>query len=174
LEYVKKQLSVEATIDILSGLVNRRYFHALSEKYYERAKRYHQELSVLMIDIDNFKKINDTYGHHVGDDVIRSVGKILKQNNRKSDVVARYGGEEFIILLAETNVDKAEKLAEDLRIKIEKHTIESDNHHLQVAVSIGVTSFNDMNDKDLNEMIQRADKALYSAKHHGKNNVCRL
>ena len=172
LENMRKQLTIEATTDVLSGLYNRRYFYNISEKYYETAKRYNQELSILMIDIDKFKNINDTYGHDVGDNIIKSSGKILTKITRNSDIVARYGGEEFIILLTETGIDKAVELAEHIRVDIENNVIILDNTEaVHVTVSIGVTQLNHINDKDIDETIKRCDKALYEAKDQGRNIV---
>jgi len=172
LENMRKQLTIEATTDILSGLYNRRYFYSISEKYYETAKRYDQELSVLMIDIDKFKNINDTYGHDVGDDIIESSAKILTKITRSSDIVARYGGEEFIILLSETGVNEAVEFAERIRGNIENNHIGLDNNEfVHVTVSIGVTQLNLMNDKDIEVTIKRCDKALYEAKNQGRNRI---
>lgn len=172
LENMRKQLTIEATTDILSGLFNRRYFYDISKKYYLAAKKYDQELSVLMIDIDKFKDVNDTYGHYVGDNIIESSAKILTKNTRKNDVVARYGGEEFIIILEERGIDKAIELAEWIRVEIENNLIIVDNgDEVHVTVSIGVTQLNHMNDKEIEDTIKRCDKALYQAKDQGRNMV---
>jgi len=172
LENMRKQLTIEATTDVLSGLYNRRYFYDISKKYYETANKYNKELSVLMIDIDEFKKVNDTYGHDVGDSIIEETGKILSKITRKNDVVARYGGEEFIILLAETGIDNAVELAEFIRANIEKNYIMLDNGEaVHVTVSIGVTELNNITDRDIEETIKRCDNALYEAKDQGRNRV---
>lgn len=169
---MKKQLTIEATIDVLTGLYNRRYFYDISTKYYDKAKRYNQKISVLMIDIDKFKNVNDTYGHDVGDTVIASTGKILTKRTRNSDVVARYGGEEFIVLLAETEMDRAVELAERIRIDIENNHVKLDNgNSVKITVSIGVTELNHRIDKDIEETIKRSDKALYEAKNKSRNRV---
>ena len=117
LEETKKQLTIQATTDMLSGLYNRRHFVEISQRCYYKAKRYEKKLSMLMIDIDKFKNINDTYGHMFGDTVIRSTASVIKKTLRESDTAARYGGEEFIILLPETGIDEAYKLAQRLRIR---------------------------------------------------------
>jgi len=172
LENMRKQLTIEATTDVLSGLYNRRYFYDISKKYYDTAKRYNQELSILMIDIDKFKDINDTYGHDVGDNIIEASGKILTKITRKSDIVARYGGEEFIVLLAETEVGQAVELAERIRVDIENNYITLDSGEaVHITVSIGVTELNTLNDKDIEETIKRCDKALYESKNNGRNMV---
>ena len=172
LENMRKQLTIEATTDVLSGLYNRRYFYNVSNNYYDTAKKYNQELSVLMIDIDRFKNINDTYGHDVGDNIIKSSGKILTRLTSESDVVARYGGEEYIILLAETGIDKAVELAERIRVAIENNHVGLDNGEVaHVTVSIGVTKLHNTDDKDIEETIKRCDKALYKSKNNGRNMV---
>lgn len=172
LENMRKQLTIEATTDVLSGLYNRRYFYDISKKYYLTAKSYDQELSVLMIDIDKFKDVNDTYGHDVGDNIIERSAKILTKITRNHDVVARYGGEEFIILLAETGSDKAIELAERIRVEIENNHITLENGEVvHITVSIGVTQLNNKNDKDIEETIKRCDNALYESKDQGRNRV---
>ena len=172
LENMRKQLTIEATTDVLSGLYNRRYFYDISKKYYMTANKYNQELSILMIDIDTFKNINDTYGHAVGDEIIESSAKILTKITRDSDVVARYGGEEFVILLSDTGIDEALELAERIRVDIENNHIVLDTGDLvHVTVSIGVTQLNNMKDRDIEEAIKRCDKALYTSKNAGKNMV---
>ena len=175
LENMRKQLTIEATTDVLSGLYNRRYFYNISKEYYFTANKYNQELSVLMIDIDTFKNINDTYGHGVGDNIIEATGKILTKITRTSDVVARYGGEEFIILLTETGIDNALEFAERIRVSIQNNQIVLDNGEVvHVTVSIGVTQLNNMKDRDIEETIKRCDKALYESKNKGKNMVSTL
>ena len=172
LENVRRQLTIEATTDVLSGLYNRRYFYDISKKYYDTAKRYNQDLSLLMIDIDKFKDVNDTYGHDVGDDIIEASGKILTKITRNSDVVARYGGEEFIVLLSETGIDKAIEFAERIRLDFENNDFILDNGEVvHVTVSIGVTELNNTNDKSIEETIKRSDKALYESKNSGRNVV---
>lgn len=172
LENMRKQLTIEATTDVLSSLYNRRYFYDIAEKYYHTAKKYDQELSVLMIDIDKFKDVNDTYGHDVGDNIIEASAKILTKITRNHDVVARYGGEEFIILLAETGSDKAIELAERIRVEIENNHITLENGEVvHITVSIGVTQLNNKNDKDIEETIKRCDNALYESKDQGRNRV---
>lgn len=175
LEETKKLLLVEATTDMLSGLYNRRYFSDISHKYFNTAKRYNQDLSILMIDIDDFKNVNDKYGHGVGDMVIEQSSNIFKTVARKSDIVARYGGEEFIILLPETTMDKACKLAERIREEIESKNLELlDSSICNITVSIGVTKLNDILDDNIEQTINRCDKALYKAKNGGKNQVYKL
>ena len=172
LENMRKQLTLEATTDVLSGLYNRRYFYDISKKYFSSAKKYNQELSVLMIDIDKFKNVNDTYGHDVGDHIIESSSKILTKITRKDDIVARYGGEEFIVLLTDTGIKKAVDLAERIRVAVEKNgiTLES-GEVVYITISIGVTQLNNKNDRNIDETIKRCDNALYTSKNKGRNMV---
>ena len=175
LQEIKELLTIEATTDMLSGLYNRRYFFEASQRSYYNAMRYKQELSLLMLDIDMFKSINDTYGHIFGDRVIRSLSNILKNTVRDSDIVARYGGEEFIILLPQTAMDEASELAQRIRHNIEDEKISLDTGELiHVTVSVGVTQLNVEDDVGIDQSIARCDKALYQAKNEGRNRVCQL
>ena len=149
---------------------NRLYFSSRLKEEIERAKRYNHPLSLILLDIDFFKKINDTYGHDVGDLVLKTVSQIVLENIRKSDLFARIGGEEFAILLPDTSKDKAILVAEKLRETIEKTPIILPNgKQIKVTISLGVTSLK----KDDNEssFIKRADEALYDAKKSGRNVV---
>ena len=172
LENIRKQLTVEATTDVLSGLYNRRYFYDISKQYFYTAIKHNQKLSVLMIDIDKFKNVNDTYGHDVGDHIIESSSKVLSKITRKDDIVARYGGEEFIVLLTDTGIKKAEDLAERIRVAVEKNgiTLES-GEVVYITISIGVTQLNNKNDRNIDETIKRCDNALYESKNKGRNMV---
>jgi len=172
LEETKEQLIIEASTDALSKLYNRRYFMDISKLMLETSKRYTQDLSLFMIDIDNFKNVNDTYGHEVGDRAIISCANTFKSIARHSDIVTRYGGEEFIILLPQTSLKDGLILAERIRRAINKTPIEvSDTQDLCISISIGVTQVNQDKDTSIGELIQRADKALYLAKDAGRNTV---
>ena len=172
LKEAKKQLTIEATTDMLSGLYNRRYFFEASQISFYTAVRYNQTLSILMLDIDYFKKINDKYGHTFGDKVIRTVSNILKNLSRDSDIVARYGGEEFIILLPQTDINKAINLANRIRLEIQnKNIFFNTETPVNITISIGVTEFNHENDVDIEGFITRSDNALYKAKENGRNQV---
>lgn len=175
LQEIKEQLTVEATTDMLSGLYNRRYFFEASQKSFYTAVRYKQELSILMIDIDKFKSINDTYGHIFGDKVIRTLANILKNSVRDSDILARYGGEEFIVLLPQTKQDNALELAQRIREEVQNRQISLDiGDTINITVSIGLTQLNNEEDVDIEHSIGRCDKALYNAKESGRNRVCVL
>ncbi len=135
-------------------------------------ERYGLPLSLLLIDIDNFKKVNDTYGHPAGDEVLRHVARRLNESLRKSDSAARYGGEEFAVVLTETGWEGALAVAERLRLNVCASAVVHDKDQIPVTVSVGVAELT----KDVGgakaELIKRADKALYEAKHIGKNRCC--
>lgn len=172
LERTRDQLTVEATTDSLSTLYNRRYFTKISEQSFHMAKRYHDNLSIIMLDIDDFKSINDTYGHMVGDQVIKSCADVLKRIARESDVVARFGGEEFIVLLPKTDEEEALQLAERIRTNIQAIKLCcEEGREFDVTLSAGVSQIDDAKDEKIEEIIKRADKALYKAKSEGKNKV---
>ncbi|MEO2069444.1 MAG: diguanylate cyclase [Desulfurobacteriaceae bacterium] len=161
----KEFLKDRAYKDALTGLYRRDILHDLIEKEFYRSKRYGYHFSILMIDTDDFKKINDTYGHLVGDKVLKKVAETIRKTLRKSDIAVRYGGEEFLVILPHTDLNKAGIVAERLRKNIEKLDIEG----LKVTVSIGVAD-NSLS-SNLEELIQKADQALYVAKRTGKNKV---
>jgi diguanylate cyclase (GGDEF)-like protein len=158
--------------DGLTGLYNFQAFQDMIEKEFYRAKRYGLPLSLLLIDIDNFKKVNDTYGHQAGDEVLRNVARRLNASLRKSDSAARYGGEEFAIVLTETALEGALPVAERLRTSVCATAIAYDKHQIPVTVSIGVASLTADFDGSKVELINRADGALYEAKNTGKNRCC--
>lgn len=159
-----------ATTDGLTCLYNHRYFQEKFGEILLRAERYNEKFSLVLIDIDFFKKVNDTYGHQVGDIVLKKVASILKSTARKVDIVARYGGEEFAIICVNDDKKNASKFAERLRREIENTTIIFDSGKLHVTASIGVASYPE-DGKDKESLVERADKALYQAKHEGRNRV---
>jgi diguanylate cyclase (GGDEF)-like protein len=165
-----KHLKHHASTDTLTGLMNRRSYFKACEKEIKSATRYKTKLSYLMIDIDKFKKINDTYGHPFGDEVIRSLGALLIENSRSADYVARIGGEEFAILMPETDVDAAYHLADRLRANIAKHKIIYENKVVQITVSMGLSHLSE-EDNDIESIVKRSDNALYEAKESGRNQV---
>lgn len=162
----KKEVERLSEIDKLTGIYNRRKLDEYMESELNRAKRYHQPLSFMILDIDHFKNINDTYGHPVGDSTLQTLAKILTDNLRKSDILGRYGGEEFLIICPETNNNQAALLAEKLRACVE-NTLFDDIKNM--TISIGVAEFEGEN--TVKELLSRADRALYQAKHNGRNRV---
>ena len=161
-----KQLSFT---DNLTNLFNRRHFDFEFEREFKRAKRYNNDLSVAIVDIDFFKKINDTYGHLCGDYILKEIAFIIKDNFRQTDIVCRYGGEEFAIILTETPENSACIPLERLRKRIENNKFIYKGQELKFTVSIGVTS-NTACDNPF-DMFEQADKALYQAKNSGRNLV---
>jgi len=169
---LEEELLKQAHIDPLTGLFNRRHFIELAKSIMKLALRNNSDTSVLMLDIDKFKNINDLYGHHVGDDVLTAFSLVLQKSGRKSDIICRWGGEEFVILLPETCKEKAFYLAEKIRKTIERTTVDIEkNKPLNFTVSIGISHIDIINDKSIDNAIDRADKALYKAKESGRNKV---
>jgi len=158
--------------DYLTNLYNRRYFHELAEDFIRIARREHGEVSVIVLDIDRFKNINDTYGHTLGDEVIKLLASLLNIHTKESDIVSRFGGEEFAVLLPATNKDDAAIIAEKLRIIIENQDVKiASDKYINFTVSLGVDCVNFENDHDISESLDRADKVLYKAKKEGRNRV---
>jgi two-component system cell cycle response regulator len=162
-----------AQTDPLTQLLNRR---ALTERItaeMERALRYDSALSLLMVDLDHFKNVNDTYGHLVGDDVLRDLAQLLNGTIRGSDVVARYGGEEFLVLLPESDEAGAETFADRIRVAVEQHEfgVRAGQPSLKLTASIGVATFPAARIESVEDLLARADAALYRAKADGRNKV---
>jgi diguanylate cyclase (GGDEF)-like protein len=157
-----------ADTDFMTGLMNRRAFLAVADDAIAFCRRYQRSMATLMIDIDHFKKINDTYGHAAGDDVIKAVAGIIGKCIRTTDKAARFGGEEFVVLLREIDQETALLLADRIRRTIEQSTISHETASISVTVSIGVAIFADR-DHDVQDMIERADQGLYVAKKSGRN-----
>ena len=160
------------TIDPVTGIRNRQYFDEVFDQEWRRAIRQSYDVSLLMLDIDHFKSVNDTYGHLAGDECLAAVaGKIDSMFNRPSDVVARYGGEEFVVILPYISLEKARSLAELVRKDIENTVFQADGHKIGVTVSIGVESVVPTEAMSSRNLISRADEALYLAKSNGRNVV---
>jgi diguanylate cyclase (GGDEF)-like protein len=169
----QEELKVLASTDSMTKLYNRRYFSNISEHILDLAKRDNTDTSVIMLDIDKFKIVNDTYGHKVGDEVIISLAQKLQELSRKSDIVCRFGGEEFVILLPETAINGALTISEKIKSEIENTVIPLANEkELKFTVSIGVSQVNNKEDMNIETPIYRADKALYQAKENGRNTIC--
>jgi diguanylate cyclase (GGDEF)-like protein len=167
-----RDLAHQATIDGLTGLFNRRYFETRLEQEIQRQRRQFDELSLLMVDLDNFKDLNDTQGHLVGDRVLREVADILRRAVRIFDVCARYGGEEFVILMPGANAPTALRIAERIRRQVEQHFASGlrSGSPVSPTVSVGVSSAQPSTTRET--LISQADSALFQAKGAGKNVVC--
>jgi len=165
-----KKMERMATTDGLTGLVNRRRFNELLTEAIARAERFERQVAVLMVDADHFKRVNDTYGHPVGDVVLQRIAKLLSQEARRTDVVARYGGEEFVVILDETDVDGAVLVADRMRESIAAEQVLGDFGKLSVTASMGLAVWPD-HAKAQGDLLERADQALYDAKENGRNQV---
>jgi diguanylate cyclase (GGDEF)-like protein len=165
----ERKLTLRALTDPLTGVFNRRTFLDLSNKETARAQRTGSLTSVLMIDIDHFKKVNDTFGHPVGDLVIKALAETATKGLRPTDILARYGGEEFVITLPETDSDVAKRVAERLRAALEKLVVPADGKEVRFTVSIGIATF--ATGVSISAAMARADQALYRAKEGGRNRV---
>ncbi len=159
-----------AETDALSGLLNRRGFGLLADETFNLCRRHERPLTVLLLDIDFFKKVNDTYGHAAGDVVLQAVGNALKASLRSSDTIARFGGEEFVVLMHGVDADGIIVAAQNLRRTIEALRIEHQGQRLSVTISIG-GAMAGSDDRDIQDVIERADGALYKAKAAGRNRV---
>ena len=168
--FLYRKMETMATTDGLTGLTNHRTFQQRFAEMLERAARHNHRVALLLCDVDFFKKVNDNYGHPVGDEVLRRVARVLQEVPRKIDVPARYGGEEFAVLLDNVDLVQAKQVAERIRIEISKVVVESEKGPLSVTESIGVTVFPE-DGRDRAILIERADLALYHAKHTGRNRV---
>ena len=156
--------------DSLTGLYNRKHLMETLDKEVTRSERYSHPFSLLVIDIDHFKKYNDTYGHLAGDEVLRRLASVFKETIRSSDYAARYGGEEFIIILPEISPEQGAEAAERIRCKVAEQRFEGDGEAIAVTISVGVASYPE-NGEDAETVIRNADEALYEAKKLGRNQV---
>ncbi|MBN2600394.1 MAG: GGDEF domain-containing protein [Candidatus Marinimicrobia bacterium] len=169
LEEANSLLESLSTTDALTNIFNRRNFDEKLRYEYSRALRYHTTLSCIMFDIDFFKKVNDTHGHLFGDEVLRMIGKTLREELRSHDIYARYGGEEFVVLLPETTAECAFKVAEKIRVLISEKNVTRDEISTTITVSLGIAELNQEQMKDGNDLVENADKAMYHAKNTGRN-----
>ena len=162
-----------ACLDSLTGLNNRRHFMTLAEMEWSRFRRYGRPLALLMMDIDFFKSVNDRYGHDVGDEVIKTIGNIMQNHKRTSDVVGRIGGEEFALLLPEAASDNAAAVGERFRRLVAECSLDAGIERISVTLSVGVGATHDQT-SGIEQMMKEADVALYEAKRSGRNRVCRF
>ncbi len=156
--------------DGLTDIYNRRHFYDLAKIEFARAKRYQKHLSILMLDIDHFKSVNDHYGHPVGDSVLKQVAKLCQNSTREMDIFGRYGGEEFVFALTETDQFEAEIMAERIRKTIADYIFEDKQHQIKVTVSIGIACLDSITNS-FEDLLQSSDEALYLAKQNGRNQV---
>ncbi|WP_027482878.1 histidine kinase N-terminal 7TM domain-containing diguanylate cyclase [Deinococcus pimensis] len=165
------ELERSARTDALTGLTNRRHFHELAELAEGRASRSRHSLAVIMIDIDHFKKVNDTHGHGAGDEALRHVARVCSSRVRATDVLARYGGEEFVVLLEGVGESDAALVAEELRAAVERSPVTLEHGPLPLTLSVGVALTDVSSGLDLPGCVTRADRALYASKTAGRNRV---
>lgn len=166
----KKYLGLAAH-DCLTNTLNRRTFDEIIEREFNRSVRYQAPLSVVMIDLDHFKKINDCWGHQSGDLVLKEVARMVSECLRETDILARYGGEEFVIILPETDIEEAGVLSERIRKAVENYSFNIQEGQIKVTLSLGISSYPYTGVKDKDEMVKLADNALYQAKRNGRNIV---
>jgi len=162
----------QANADNLTGLFNRHKGWEVLEYEMARAKRYQRPLSIILLDVDSFKNINDTHGHLTGDHILKAVANIARETVRTVDNLIRWGGEEFVVLMPDTNLEEAMQVAERLREAIAKVPIKVPNAELNITASFGV-AVKDENTPDIETLLARADQAMYIAKYLGRNRVAR-
>ena len=168
---LQEKLKLKSIQDSLTGLANRRHMEEILQRQFFRMLRHNTPCSIIMLDVDHFKKFNDTYGHDMGDCILKELGRYLKEKSRGEDLACRYGGEEFIIILAGTDIEQAAKKAEKVRAEIaETIAIPFLSEFLHVTVSVGVAT-SPTHGRSVNELLKSADKALYLAKEKGRNRV---
>ena len=169
----QKRLVEKATTDEMTGLYNFRYFQEILEKEFEKASRFNRELSFIILDVDFFKFYNDTNGHQAGDQVLKAVAKVVSGSCRDKDIPARYGGEEFVVILPDTPLESASKVAERIRRAVENVPIiyQEKQPNKNLTISLGVSNY-PMHAKTSKTLVETADSALYEAKESGKNKVC--
>lgn len=168
LRELNKKLGKLASLDPLTEAYNRRHFLELANTEFAKAQRFNRPLSVIMLDVDKFKVINDTYGHPTGDAALKQLTQLCQNVGRSSEIVGRFGGEEFVICCPDTDPDGALAVAERLRCAIESSSLSFEGHTLQYTASFGVTSIQP-EDQSLNDMLRRSDQLLYYSKDNGRN-----
>jgi two-component system, cell cycle response regulator len=171
LQEINEKLHELSMTDALTGIFNRLYFTKRFAYEFQRASRYHVKLTCIMMDIDYFKKVNDTYGHQMGDAVLKGVAKTLQAGLRKVDLLARYGGEEIVVVLPETDFERGMQVAERLRESVAETEYTDDRETIRVTCSMGVSALPHEGVKDCDDLLRLADEALYEAKEGGRNRV---
>lgn len=171
LQEKNRQLQEMANKDGLTNLYNHRFFHEHLAKDVQRAQRYFEPLSCIFIDIDHFKHFNDTYGHQTGDQILKTLGALLLDSIRASDLAARYGGEEFAVILHYADLETARAVAERLRKMVASRTFRIDEKEFHITISIGVATIPHPKITNPQDLVDAADQALYNAKKNGRNRV---
>jgi diguanylate cyclase (GGDEF)-like protein len=166
---IEQQLHQLATTDPLTGALNRRHFFELVEQEFDRSQRYGRQISIILVDLDHFKEINDSHGHIAGDQLLQAVANRFTQSLRQMDIFGRYGGDEFVVLLPETNIEQAKLAAERLHKNVTSKAVETSRGSIPLEISIGVASL--VNTDDMEKLLIKTDQALYKAKAEGRNRV---
>jgi diguanylate cyclase (GGDEF)-like protein len=166
-----RELEGQVSIDFKTELISERSFHQILQIEFKRAQRHHTPLSLLLLDVDDFKGVNDSTEYEFGDEVLRHVAQSLKRNIRENDFAARFGGDEFVLLLPHTTPAEAVQTAIRIRKKVSSTTVRSEHYQKQVTVSIGIDTYDGRGESSPDELRRRANKALQEAKQRGKNQV---
>ncbi len=166
---IEKQLHHLATTDPLTGAFNRRYFFELAEQEFDRSQRHSRGISIILFDVDHLKAINDTHGHIVGDQLLKTIAERFNSHLRQMDIFGRFGGDEFVILLPETNINQARQAAERLHKIVTSDPVETFRGKIPIQISIGVSSLE--NSDDMEKLLIKTDQALYEAKESGRDQV---
>nr|WP_274600952.1 GGDEF domain-containing protein [Clostridium yunnanense] len=172
LQEVNRKLQYLSDYDYLTGIPNRRYFMKQLKDFACNEKETNDIGYVVIVDIDYFKNINDTYGHLIGDYVLKAAADILKNNLKKHDLLARFGGEEFLILISSSNLEETKVICENLRSLIEQCTFNFEKNEIKITGSFGISPIYNISEVDFDKAYSHADKALYEAKRTGRNKVC--
>lgn len=173
-----EKLSELISTDTLTGLHNYRYFTEVISQELERSQRTGQATTLIMLDADHFKNVNDQWGHETGNKALQLIAHCIKDNIRKLDIPCRYGGEEFAVILPSTDIATSITVAERIRQAVEASTIKTENHNIKLTVSLGVSSYignrtaENNNSDNWHKLVERADKELYRAKEQGRNQTC--
>ncbi|HKJ28421.1 MAG TPA: GGDEF domain-containing protein [Anaerolineales bacterium] len=166
-----QKLKEMATIDPLTQVFNRRHFFELAQQALQQSQQDGRSIAAIMVDLDHFKAINDTYGHRAGDQVLQAAAQFIQASIRENDILARYGGEEFAVVLPNTTLDEATEIAERICTHIDSQSVQVDETVIPITASVGVAGFLDASELDTAHLLDRADQALYQAKNTGRNRV---
>jgi len=170
-QHLRESLKQMAVTDPLTGLFNRRQFDIIGQQEMERSDRFQCPFTVMIVDLDHFKQINDTYGHRIGDDVLHHVADLLRRTMRRTDFLFRYGGEEFAVLMPETDAKEARRAAERLRRAVAESVLERDAERITLTISVGACQYSGEKGGEFMTLIDCADRAMYQAKQEGRNRV---